>query len=104
MAGVLSVKIEKEKLKLLEQIAKEEESDRSTVARRLLNVGIRKWKMDKAVELFRAGRLSLWKAAELAGVSLREFLEVLNDRKVAWVGIKPEELDAEVQAIMKETR
>ncbi len=65
---------------------------------------IKKWKTDKAVELFGEGRLSLWKAADMAGMSLREFIEVLNERKVVWVGIKTEELEAEVRAIMKETR
>ncbi len=104
MSEVLSVKIEKEKLKLLEEIAKEEESDRSAVARRLLDVGIRKWKMDKAVELFKDGRVSVWRAAHIAGVSLREFIDVLNGRRVVWVGIEPEELEAEARAIMKEAR
>lgn len=104
MSDVLSVKIDKERLKMLEEIAREEESDRSTVARKLLDVGIKKWKIDRSVKSFSEGRLSLWKAAEIGGVSLREFINILNDRKISWVRIKPEELEAEVRAMLKEKR
>lgn len=104
MSDVLSVKVDKGKLRLLEEIAREEQSDRSTVARRLLDEGMRGWKVDKAVEMFRAGRLSLWRASLSAGVSLREFIDVLNERKVVWVGMGTAELEAEVEAIMKEAR
>lgn len=82
---LLSVKVDRGELRLLEVIAKEEEeqSDRSTMASRLLDAGARGWKIDNAVEMFRSGRLSLWWASVSAGLSLREFTDVLNARKVA---------------------
>lgn len=104
MPEVLSVKLDKEKLDLLEAIAREERSDRSTVARKLLDMGMREWKIDRAVDLFVGRKVSLWKAADEAGVSLREFVDILNERKIVWVGVKPEELEEEAQAIMKESR
>jgi len=104
MSDVLSVKIDKDRLKMLEEIAREEESDRSTVARKLLDMGIKNWKIERAIKSFSKGKISLWKAAETAGVSLREFIDILNDRKISWVRIKPEELEAEVQAMLKEKR
>ncbi len=104
MTEVLSVKVEKEKLKLLESIAREEQSDRSTVARRMLDAGMREWKMARAIERFKGHKVSLWKAAEEAGVSLREFLDVLGEKKVAWVGIAPKELEMEAEAIANEKR
>jgi len=104
MSRVLSVKVDKAKLKELEKIAREEQSDRSTVARRLLDAGIREWKVDKAVEMFRAGRVSLWKGSLLAGVSLREFMGVLDERRVVSVGITPTDLEEEADAMSKESR
>lgn len=104
MTEVLSVKIDKDKLKLLEEIAREEETDRSTIARKLLDTGIKKWKIDRALKSFSEGRLSLWKAADMADVSLREFIDILNERKISWVRIKPEELEAEVNAMLREKR
>jgi len=41
MTEVLSVKVDKEKLRQLEETAREEQSDRSTTARRLLDMGIK---------------------------------------------------------------
>jgi len=104
MSDVLSVKIDKYRLRLLEEIAREEETDRSTVARKLLDAGIKKWKIDRSIKLFSEGRLSLWKAAETADVSLREFIAILNERKISWVRIRPEELEAEVRAMLKEKK
>ena len=102
MSDVLSVKIDKDKLKMLEEIARAEESDRSTVARKLLDIGIRQWRIERAIKSFSEGRLSIWKAADTAGVTLREFIDILNERRITWVKIKPEELEAEVKAMLRE--
>lgn len=104
MTEVLSVKVDEEKFRELEQIAREEHSDRSTVARRLLDIGMKDWKLNKGVDMFRQGKVSLWKGASIAGVSLREFVEILNEKKIDWVGISPEEVEAEVRAIKKRSR
>jgi predicted HTH domain antitoxin len=103
MTEVLSVKVDSEKLKQIEEIAREEQSDRSTTARRLLDMGMKEWKVNKAVENFRRGKQSLWRGAATAGVSLREFTEILDERKVAWVGVSAQDLEAEVKTIEKET-
>lgn len=69
-----------------------------------MDAGIKKWNIDRALKSFSEGRLSLWKAADIAGVSLREFIDILNERKISWVRIKPEELEAEVHEMLKEKR
>jgi predicted HTH domain antitoxin len=102
MTEVLSVKVDKEKLEQLEEIAREEQSDRSTTARKLLDMGMKEWRVNKAVEMFRRGKLSLWRGAATAGVSLREFIEILDERKVAWVGVSARDLEAEAKAIENE--
>ena len=38
----------------------------------LLRVGLRQMKMEEGLALFRQGGISLWRAARIAGVSLRE--------------------------------
>jgi predicted HTH domain antitoxin len=104
MTEVLSVKVDKERLRELEEIAQEEHSDRSTAARRLLDMGMKEWKVNKAVEVFRNGKVSVWRAASMADVSLREFIGILDERRVDWVGVSTEDLEDEVMAIKKETR
>ncbi len=41
----------------------------------LLRIGLRHLKMETSLALFRQGDISLWKAARLAGVSLREMTQ-----------------------------
>jgi predicted HTH domain antitoxin len=102
MTVVLSVKIDKEKLAEIEEIARQESSDRSTVARRLLDIAVKEWKVNKAIEIFRQDKVSIWKASEMAGLSLREFIELLDERRVEWVGVSSGDLEREVRAITKE--
>ncbi|MCS7208962.1 MAG: UPF0175 family protein [Fimbriimonadales bacterium] len=49
-----------------------------------------------AVKLYEAGRVSLGKAAELAGYSKRAFMELLSRQKISVVNYSPEELEQEV--------
>lgn len=41
----------------------------------LLRAGLRQVKLESALALFRQGDISLWKAARMAGVSLREMTQ-----------------------------
>ena len=41
----------------------------------LLRLGLRQVKMEQALALFKQGGISLWRAARLAGVSLREMTQ-----------------------------
>jgi predicted HTH domain antitoxin len=99
MTEVLSVKIDEEMAKLLEEVAREEGTEKSPAARKLLALGAKQWRVERAVGLVIAGRVSVWKASEIAGVSLREFLEVLGERKIPWVKISPRELEEEIRRI-----
>ncbi len=101
MSSVVSIKLEREKVKVLEEIAREEKTDRSAVVRKLLDIGIRQWKVDRAVQLILSSRVSVWKASELAGLSLREMLDILNERRITWVKITPDEFDREVELMRK---
>ena len=50
-----------------------------------------------ALELFRQRKVSAGKAAELAGLSLSEFMDISRQYGVAWVSYTDEELEAEIQ-------
>jgi predicted HTH domain antitoxin len=49
-----------------------------------------------AVKLYETERLSLGKAAELAGYSVRAFLEVLDHHKIPVIRYSPEDLRKEI--------
>ncbi|MBO3840940.1 MAG: UPF0175 family protein [Candidatus Brockarchaeota archaeon] len=102
MTEVLSVKIDKDMVKIIEEVAREEGTEKSPAARKLLALGAKQWRMEKAIGLVVAGKASVWKASEIAGVSLREFLEVLNGRKIPWVKVSPEDLEEEIRRVKRE--
>ncbi len=49
-----------------------------------------------AIKLYETGRLSLGKAAELAGYSIRAFVEILSHHNVAVIDYSPDELSQEL--------
>lgn len=50
-----------------------------------------------AIKLYEAGRISLGKAAEMAGYSKRAFIELLSDYQIPAVNYDPDELEREIQ-------
>jgi len=69
-------------LEEIEEIAKREKIDRSELIRRLLDSALNQRRIDEAIEAYRKGRITLWKASEIAGVTLREMMEIASERKV----------------------
>jgi len=59
-----------------------EQSDRSTAVRKLLRRAITEWKKEYAAKLYAEGRLTLERAAMDSGVSVREMMEYLKQRKI----------------------
>ncbi len=99
MHKVLSVKIDDETAELIQEIAREEGTGKSPVARKLLELGARQWRLEKAVHSVLAEKASVWRAAQMAGLSLREFLATLQERRIDWVRISPAELEEELKRI-----
>jgi len=92
VATRIPVELEEEILRFME----EEGLDKSTAIRRILEMGVGEWKRRRAVELYRSGKITLWKASQTWGVSLREMLEELNRLRItAHVTTKDIEEDIE---------
>jgi len=79
---VMSARLSKERVRLVEEIARAEKVDKSTVIDRALDHYATEWKLEKAVESYRDGSVTLVRAAEIAGVSIWEMIDVLGKRKV----------------------
>ncbi|WP_455280940.1 UPF0175 family protein [[Eubacterium] cellulosolvens] len=71
--------------------------DKSTAIRRILEMGINEWKKKRAIELYRAEKITLWKASEIAGVSLREMLNELNRLRIV-MHVAAKELEEDIEA------
>ncbi len=78
----ITLRLPPQTAKKLREIAKKEGKDRSTLIRELLENGVKQKSIDQAVELYRTGRVTAWKAAQLAGVSLWTIYKVLEEKGV----------------------
>lgn len=82
MSDSISLRLPRDTVEKLDTLAMKENKDRSTLIRELLDSGIREKDISHAVERYRSGEISGWKAAQSGGVSLWRFYEVLRERGV----------------------
>jgi len=66
----------------LKKIESVEQSDRSTVLRKLLYRAVTNWKKEYSARLYAEGRLTLERAAMDSDISVREMMEYLKARKI----------------------
>ena len=78
MSFRLPIEVDKE----IEKIAVLEDSDKSKLIRELIVLGIRERKLEEGLRVYQEGRVSLWKAARLAGISLWKMIDIIRERKI----------------------
>jgi len=78
MQEIVSVRLEKEDLDFVRAEAKEEKTDKAKVIRELLEKG----RLQKAIEQYKAGKISIGKAAEKAGITMSEMIDQLAEAGV----------------------
>ncbi len=82
MSETITLRLPPKTAKKLREIAKKEGKDRSTLIRELLENGVKEKNIEQAVEFYRTGQVTAWKAAQVAGVSLWAFYKILEQKGV----------------------
>ena len=77
-----SVRLPEDVIQEIEKMSREEGIEKGTLIRKLLTESLREYRIKKAMEMYREGKTSLWKAAEIAGITYREALEELKKRNI----------------------
>ncbi len=95
---VISARLPKDRIKLIEEIAHEEKVDKSTILDRALEHYTREWSLKKALELYRNGTITLSRAAEIAGLSIWEIIDTLEKRKIV-LQYDAEDLEEDMKTI-----
>ena len=91
LAVRVPAELEKEILKIIRQ----EKLDKATVVRRLLEIGITEWRKQTGLDLLQKGKVTFAKAAEISGLSLWEFADLVKQRNIEWVRYEPEDVEKE---------
>ncbi len=73
MENVMTIRLPKEDLDTIEQISKQEKIDKSTAVRELVEKG----RVYLAITGYADGKLSIGKAAEIAGIAISEMMDLL---------------------------
>ncbi len=96
MAETVSVRIDKEELKEIDELSKIEKKTKSNVLREVLELGLKDKKLELAIEKFRNKEASIGKAAKIAEVPLSQFMDILVEKNIEFhYGIKELEEDFE---------
>jgi predicted HTH domain antitoxin len=78
MNDVVTLRLPKEDVKMVERLAIEARKDKSTTLRELVELG----KVYLAIRQYREGKISLGKAAEIAGMSISETMDLFAELKI----------------------
>jgi len=78
----ISFRADKELKKQMEVLAKLENKNKSDEYREIFLMGLEEKKKDIALKKYQTGKISLGKAAELAGLTSWEFLQLLKERNI----------------------
>ncbi len=68
--------------------------------RRLLVDGIREWRIERALKLYRDGKITLGKAARMADTSLRQMMKLASDRAIPFQ-YTPEDLQEDYETAVR---
>lgn len=82
MANLISIRLGDKLDQKLRKLAQAENEDKSTLIRELLEKGIIEKNIEHVLEQYKQGKITLWKAARLAGVSLWRMIDIIGERKL----------------------
>lgn len=74
LQNVMTVRLPKEDLKVIEEISQREKKDKSTTIRNLVELG----KIYFAIVGYKENKISIGKAAEIAGLTMSEMIDLLS--------------------------
>ncbi len=80
----VAARIPKELNRLITQISTEEKVDRSTIVRKLLDIGAREWRVQTALDKYQQGNVTLPRAASIAGLTIYEMIDLLEERRISY--------------------
>ena len=71
----LGVRLEKDFIKMVEETANEEHTDKTNALKQLIELGRKEYLLRRYIELYRSGRFSIDKAAAVVGITVAEMMK-----------------------------
>jgi predicted HTH domain antitoxin len=96
----IAVRIPKDIEEGLKLVIEREGLERSAALRKILEKGLKEWKKELALQLLREGKVTLWKSAKIAGVTIWEMLDLVEEKRIS-LPIKAEDVIDDIRAALK---
>ncbi len=80
--ALISTRIPEDVEEKIEWYAEKEKIGRTIALRKILDRGLKEIKLEHALDLYAKGKVTLWKAASLADLSLWEMLDIVRERRI----------------------
>ncbi len=97
----ISIRLPEQYVQEIEEACKQEILDKGTMLRKLIGDALREYHIKKAFDLYTEGKISLWRAARMAGLSYRGALEELKKRNIPF-RYEKEDLSSDIDWAMAE--
>jgi len=94
----VSARIQKSQAEEIERLASKRGTDKSAIIRELLATALQNKKIEEALEQVQTKKITVWRAAEIAGVTYREMLEPLKTHNIPFP-LSEQELRREIEEI-----
>lgn len=80
MTDAIGIRLDKETLREVDTLTKKESTDRSTIIRKVLQVGLQEIRKERSAQAYIEGKITLTEAAHQVGLSLWDFQHYLIDK------------------------
>ena len=94
--GTVAARVDKRVERFISDIMKTDGLDKSSTLRKLLEKGINQWRLERAIDALRSGKATLSKAAEMAGISLYEMVDIVREKKIDYIHISKADLEEDL--------
>lgn len=98
MAEGVIARVPKEIKKEIEFFAKQEQTDKSSIIRKLLTFAVKQKRLEYALNEYAERKVSVGKAAELAKIPLADFMMIAAERKIP-INYTKEDLERDFKAV-----
>ncbi len=83
MSELISTRIEKNVSEEINKLAKQKNVGKTIVLRNIIMKGLADEKLELSLNLYKKGKVTLWKAAEIAQINIWKFIEEIKKERIA---------------------
>ena len=82
MSELISTRIDKRTSSELIKLAKEKNIGKTIILRETIAKGLADLQLEQALDMYKKGKITMWKASEIVKINLWEFIEILKREKI----------------------